>query len=144
MAMYNQDLSVLTISNYNITGFENAQDAIVIAPVGDDGDITYGVNDDGVFVHSSNKGGIITIKLLQHCESNAFLNDLRNTQINYPKSFSPIPVYFKDTLNGDEIFLAECFFTTPPTHTRGTGHNTTTWTLKATKMETKLKKGVYN
>ncbi|CDG96675.1 conserved hypothetical protein [Xenorhabdus bovienii str. puntauvense] len=144
MAQYNHAQSILTISGYEITGYENTGDALNIAPVGDDGDITYGVNGNGVFVATCNKGMILTIKLLQHCADNEFLNNLRNIQINTPKAFSPLHIYYKDTINGDEILLESCFFTTPPTATRGTTHNGTAWTLKSTTSTMKLKKGIYN
>ncbi|CAQ85195.1 MULTISPECIES: phage protein [Photorhabdus] len=144
MSQYNHANSILTISGYEISGYENAADALNFAPVGDDGDITYGINGDGVYVATCNKGLIITIKLLQHCESNEYLNNLRNTQINIPKAYTPAYIYYKDVINGDEIIAERCFFTTPPTITRGTAHNTMTWTLKSTKSTMKLKKGVYN
>ncbi|MBD2785379.1 DUF3277 family protein [Xenorhabdus sp. DI] len=144
MAHYNHSQAILTISGYEISGFENAADALSIAPVGDDGDITYGVNGNGVFVATCNKGMILTLKLLQHCADNEFLNKMRSMQINTPKAFSPLHVYYKDTMNGDEIMLEGCYFTTPPTITRGTAHNGVTWTLKATTSTMNLKKGLYN
>ncbi|PHM54533.1 phage protein [Xenorhabdus sp. KK7.4] len=144
MAHYNHAQGILTISGYEITGFENATDALSIAPVGDDGDTTYGVNGNGVFVASCNTGMILTLKLLQHTPDNEFLNKLRNIQNNTPKAFSPLHIYYKDTMNGDEIVLEQCFFTTPPTHARGTGHNGVTWTLKSISSTINLKKGLYN
>ncbi|MDE1487663.1 DUF3277 family protein [Xenorhabdus bovienii] len=144
MAQYNHAQSILTISGYEITGYENTGDALNIAPVGDDGDPTYGINGNGVFVAACNKGMILTLKLLQHCADNEFLNKLRNIQNNTPKAFSPLHVYYKDTMNGDEIMLEQCFFTTPPTITRGTTHNGVTWTLKSISSTINLKKGLYN
>ena len=43
--------AIVTIDGVEITGYENAQDSISIAPAGDDGGITYGINGQGVFVH---------------------------------------------------------------------------------------------
>ncbi|RKS86912.1 uncharacterized protein DUF3277 [Orbus hercynius] len=133
--------AVLTINGNRITGFENAQDAISIAPIGDDGDITYGTSGDGVFVHACNQGATITIKILQHAAANKLLMDLRNEQVNNSKTSAPSTISYKDLRNGDEFLLTKCWFTTSPTHARGTSHNGYTWTLKATKAEFKLTEG---
>lgn len=138
---FSLDDCVLTIDGIELRGFENAQDAIVITPVGDDGDITYGINGDGVFVSSCNKGATITIKGLQHAMMNKTLNDLRSRQINNMRTASGRTISFKDLRNGDEFLLTGCWFTTPPTHSRGTSHNSNTWTLKAVKAEIKLTEG---
>lgn len=142
--IYSLENTTLTIGGYSVSsGLEDASDSIAFAPNGDDGDITYGTNGEGVFVHTCNKGGVITIKCLQHTETNQILNDLRNDQNNFSQNFSGVPVYFKDLANGDEIFATNCFFTTPPTITRGNAHNTMTWTLKAIKMTMNLKEGLF-
>lgn len=133
--------AVLTINGTRITGFENAQDAISIAPNGDDGDITYGTDGDGIFIPSCNKGATITIKILQHAQANKFLMDLRNEQVNNSRNTASNTISYKDLRNGDEFLLTKCWFTTPPTHARGTSHNGYTWTLKATKAEYKLTEG---
>ncbi|WP_034855350.1 phage protein [Ignatzschineria larvae DSM 13226] len=138
---FSLDDCVLTINGIELRGFENAQDAVVITPVGDDGDITYGINGDGVFVSSCNKGATIAIKGLQHSEMNRILNDLRSRQINNMRTASGNIISFKDLRNGDEFTLTGCWFTTPPTHGRGTAHNGNTWTLKAVKAEIKLTEG---
>lgn len=139
---FSMEDAVLTIDGYEITGYENAQDSISIAPVGDDGDITYGINGKGVFVHSCNRGATVTIKTLQHTETNEKLNQLRNSQINNPTTATGKLITYKDLRNGDEFLLTGCWFTTPPTHARGTAHNGVTWTFKATKAEFDIKGGL--
>lgn len=134
--------AVLTIDGYEITGYENAQDSISIAPIGDDGDITYGINGEGVFVNTCNKGATVTIKTLQHTETNEVLNQLRQEQINNPTKATSKLIAYKDLRNGDEFLLTGCWFTTPPTIARGTAHNGLTWTLKATKAEFNIKGGL--
>ncbi|WP_392561536.1 DUF3277 family protein [Orbus sturtevantii] len=123
--------AVLTINGNEITGFENAQDAISIAPIGDDGDITYGISGNGVFVHSCNQGATVSIKILQHAQANKMFMDLRNSQVKDSLKATGNTIAFKDLRNGDEFLLTDCWFTTPPTHARGTSHNGYTWTLKA-------------
>ena len=138
---FSLDDCVLTINGVELRGFENAQDAIVITPVGDDGDITYGIDGDGVFVSSCNKGATIAIKGLQHATMNKTLNDLRSRQVNSMRTASANIISFKDLRNGDEFLLTGCWFTTNATHSRGTAHNGNTWTLKAVKAEIKLTEG---
>lgn len=133
--------AVLTINGEQITGFENAQDAISIAPVGDDGDITYGVNGDGIFVHSCNQGAIVTIKILQHARANKLLNDLRNNQVKNSRNSASNLIVYEDLRNGDKFTLTDCWFTTPPTHARGTSHNGNTWTLKSMGSDIQLTAG---
>jgi len=139
---FSMEDAVLTIDGYEITGYENAQDSISIAPVGDAGDITYGINGEGVFVHSCNRGAMITIKTLQHSETNEKLNQLSNAQINNPTTATGKLITYKDLRNGDEFLLTGCWFTTLPTHARGTSHNGVTWTFKATKAEFNIKGGL--
>lgn len=139
---FSLDDCVLTTNGIELRGFENTQDSISFAPVGDDGDITYGINGDGVFVHSCNQGATVTIKILQHAEANKILNELRNEQVKNSRTSQPCVISYKDLRNGDEFLLTGCWFTTPPTHARGTAHNGNTWTLKATKAEYKLEGGL--
>lgn len=134
--------AILTIDGIEITGYENAQDSISIAPAGDDGSITHGINGQGVFVHSSNRGATVTIKTLQHSEINETLNRLRNEQISSPSKATAKLITYKDLRNGDEFLLSGCWFSTPPTISRGTSHNGMTWTFVATKAEIKIKGGL--
>lgn len=133
--------AVLTINGEQITGFENAQDAISIAPNGDDGDITFGTNGDGVFIHSCNQGATVTIKILQHAKANKLLNDLRNNQVKNSRSSKSNLIVYEDLRNGDKITITDAWFTTPPTIARGTSHNANTWTLKAITADFQLTEG---
>ncbi|TDB43206.1 phage protein [Photorhabdus luminescens] len=144
MALYKHHQSILTLNGYEITAFDESADSVAIAPIGDDGTYTIGASGRGVFVFTGNESGTLTIKLLQHSEDNKFLMDLRNLMINNPKIFTPIEMYFKDTLNGDEIMGSRGFFTTPPTISRGTGHNAMTFVIQFERVVTKLAKGMYN
>lgn len=133
--------AVLTINGTRITGFENAQDAISVAPVGDDGDVTYGIDGKAVFIHSCNQGVVVTIKILQHADANKLLNDLRTVQVKNSRSSTPNLIVYEDLRNGDKFTITDCWFTTPPTHARGTSHNGYTWTLKSSNSEIKLSGG---
>ncbi|QHJ84910.1 MAG: hypothetical protein [Caudoviricetes sp.] len=133
--------AVLTINGIEIVGFENAQDAISIAPAGDDGDLTLGVRGDSVFVHSCNQSATIAIKILEHAKANKILMDLRNNQVKNSLTATGNTISYKDLRNGDEFLLTDAWFTTPPTHARGTSHNGYTWTLKAAVADIKLTEG---
>jgi len=144
MALYDHKQSVLTLSGYEITSFDESADSVSISNISDAGAYTIGSNGSGVFVITGNKSGTLVLKLLQHSADNEVLNQLYNQQINAIKSFTPIEMYFKDTLNGDEVMGNRGFFTTAPTTARGTAHNPTTWTIVFEKIQTKYKKGVLN
>lgn len=133
--------AVLTIDGTEISGFEGAQDAISITPIGDDGAITRGVNGDGVFVHTSNQGATIELKIIQHAEANKILMDLRNEQVKNPTGSVSHVISYKDLRNGDEVLMTSCWFTTPPTIARGNAHNGYTWKLEAVKTEFSITAG---
>lgn len=131
----------LTLSGYSVTAFDESGDSINIAAQGDVGAYTIGAAGRGVFVANGNQSGTLTLKLLQHAEDNQFLNNQYNLQVNNIKEFTPIEMYFKDTINGDEVVGTRGYFTTPPAIARGTSHNATTWTLVFEKITRKLEKG---
>lgn len=144
MAVYDHKQSVLSLSGYEITAFDESTDSISIDQTVDAGAYTIGSSGDGVFVTSGDESGTLTIKLLQHSQDNKVLSQLYNQQRNAIKSFTPIEMYFKDSLNGDEVVGTQGFFTTPPPTTRGAGHNPTTWVIVFRKIQTKYDKGALN
>jgi hypothetical protein len=144
MAIYKHSQSVLTLSGYELSAFDESADSISIAPVGDEGAYTIGASGRGVFVATGNESGVLTVKLLQHSRDNKFLSEQFAAQRNNLKNFVPIEMYFKDTLNGDEFIGTRGFFTTPPTFARGTAHNIMTWVISFEKAQFKLEQGLYN
>jgi len=138
---YDHKQSVLALSGYNITAFDESGDSLSIAPAGDIGAYTIGAGGRGVFVATGNESGTLTLKLLQHSEDNQFLSNQYNLQVSSLKAFTPIEMYFKDTINGDELVGTRGYFTTPPTTARGTSHNAATWTITFEKVTTKYAKG---
>lgn len=133
--------AVITVDGVRITGFENAQDGITITQSNDDGDLTAGTKGDAVFIDSCNRITTVTMKILQHTYANEFLMDMRNNQINNPRTAKSFDISYIDLRNGDEIHLTDCWFTTKPVHSRGTAHNGYTWTFKAVKSNDKLRGG---
>lgn len=144
MAVYRHDRSILMLNGYEITAFDESSDSLSIALAGDDGAMTTGAGGRSVFVFTGNESVILTIKLLQHSPDNEFLSQLRNRILNSQSAPTPIEMYFKDIWNGDEITGERGFPTTPPTISRGTGHNAATWTIQFERGVTKLAKGAFN
>ncbi|MDF7679104.1 DUF3277 family protein [Enterobacteriaceae bacterium ESL0689] len=144
MGLYRHDRSILSLNGYEITAWDESSDSFSLAPVGDDGAYTIGAGGRGVFVFTGNESGILTFKLLQHSADNKFLCDLRNQILNSQSAPTPIEMYFKDTWNGDELVGQAGFFTTPPTHARGTAHNPNTWIIQFERIVTRLAKGALN
>ena len=144
MALYDHKQSILTLNGYEITAFSDGADALAIVHVADAGAYTIGATGKGVFVTSGNESGTLTIQLLQHSNDNLYLSVLRNQQFNAMKSFTPIEMYFKDTLNGDEATGTRGFFTTPTGMSRGNAHNNTTWVIQFEKLIIKNSAGVFN
>ena len=144
MAIYDHKQSILTLNGYEIGDFSDAADALSMVNVADAGTYTIGPNGKGVFVTSGNESGTLTIQLLQHSADNKYLSRLRNQQISAIKSFTPIEMYFKDTLNGDENIGHRGFFTTPPTFARGNAHNAHTWVIVFERLIINNAAGVLN
>ncbi|WXG60546.1 phage protein [Campylobacter concisus] len=110
MARYQHDTIVLLINGYEITAYADGSDVISIENAADAGAYTIGASGRGVFTGSCNQSGTLTLKLLQHSEDCKFLQDLYNQQRTEFKSFSPMTMEFKDTLNGDELSGLNGFF----------------------------------
>ena len=144
MALYDHKQSVLVLNGYEITAFTDAADALSITESVDAGAYTIGANGKGVFVTNNNESGTLTIKLLQHSADNQYLSALRNQQRAAIKSFTPIEMYFKDTLNGDESVGQRGFFTSPVPLSRGNAHNDTTFVIAFEKLRSKLAAGILN
>lgn len=143
MGLYDHKQSILRLSGYEISAWTDAGDSLSIAESDDLGAYTRGIG-RGIFVASGKDGGILTMKLLQHSNDNRFLSILRNQQKNNIKSFIPIEMYFKDTLNGDDAQGSRGFFSTAKTMARGNAHNDETWVIIFEKLVINNAKGVLN
>ena len=57
-----------------IGGFTDGDDAIMVERNAPTMTQTVGIQGDGLYTQSSDKSGVVTLKLLQDCEDNAFLS----------------------------------------------------------------------
>ena len=144
MAVYDHKQAVLVISGYEIKDFDDSSDAVSFAFGADAGGYTIGANGKGVFVANGNKSGTLTLKVLQHSADNKFLSQLRNQQENNIGTFAPMPMFFRDTLNGDTVTGEKGYFTVKEGLKRGQGHNSATWTIQFEKLVQNQEKGLHN
>ncbi|MGG7074329.1 phage protein [Campylobacter sp. 9BO] len=144
MARYQHDHAVLLINGYEITAYADGGTALSIERGTDAGAYTIGASGRGVFVGSCNQSGTLTLSLLQHSEDCKFLQDLYNQQRSNFKSFKPLSLDFKDTLNGDELTGQHGFFISDGTFSRGDSHNPTEFKIAFEKISKKLENGAGN
>nr|DAY39208.1 MAG TPA: Protein of unknown function (DUF3277) [Caudoviricetes sp.] len=144
MARYQHDTIVLLISGYEITAYADGSDVISIENAADAGAYTIGASGRGVFTGSCNQSGTLTLKLLQHSEDCKFLQDLYNQQRTEFKSFSPMTMEFKDTLNGDELSGLNGFFVNDGGLKRGDAHNPTEFKIAFERISKRLENGAGN
>lgn len=141
MAKFDQKQHVLLINGVEIKGFADGADVISFAENNEAGALTVGADGEGVFVANQNRSGTLTIKLLQHGESVAFLNNLRRQQRDSLKSFTPLTLSVRDLINEDRITASQGYFTTAPGYVRGNANNDTQFVIVFAKTEVVLEAG---
>lgn len=144
MAVYDHKYCVLTLNGYELGDFAESGNVVSINNASNAGEYTIGATGKGVWVASGNQSGTLTIQLLQHSKDNAYLDILRNQQINSLKSFTPLEMYFKDTLNGDEAVGYKGYFREPVALERGTSHNAQTYVIVFERLTISRKAGLHN
>ena len=139
MAEYSHKRAIVTINGRTITGWDNSGDSFAVAPVGDAGAFTSAFGNN-VWVDSGEYGETVTLKLLQHHEDNAFLQDIFNDQRNNLSGDNAINLRYYDPINLEELNAVKGRIPNQGTFARGNAHNTNSWVIAFPKVDRKLPK----
>lgn len=142
MAVFDPKEIIVLLDGYEIDDWADGSDVVQFTSSSDAGEWVIGADGKGVFIANTDKSGTLTLKVKQHSANNAYLNRLFNQQKNRIKAFVPMTLAIRDLLNGDVVTATKGYFTTPPSFTRGQGHNAKTWTIKFEQGSMHLEEGV--
>jgi len=94
----------ITLGGFVITGFADADDAVLITRRNDMWDLISGADGDSVFVKKSDFSGLVTLKLLPSSTSNEILSSIAFGQGQSGEL--PVPFLYQDE-NGNTVAAAE-------------------------------------
>lgn len=139
MAEYSHKRAIIVINGRTFTGWDNSADSFNMSPVGDAGAFTSAFG-NSVWVDSGEYGETATLKLMQHHEDNAFLQDIFNDQRNNLSGDNALTLRFYDPINGEEINAVKGRIPNQGGFTRGNAHNPNTWVIAFPKVDRKFPK----
>jgi len=123
---YSFDNVQLVVAGLWITGFAEGDDAIMIEPNVDVNSNVFGAGGDATNIESTNRGGVMTVKLLQTSPSNAVFSGLLAKQ--RAGGGADFPVALTDLSNpGELVASAHCTLQRWPSIAYGEGHNSRDW-----------------
>ena len=125
--------TILLVNGIEITGFDEGDDAITVARLGDsaahkigaDGEMTVGI--------SADRSGTVVFRVMQSSDSNTFLSGLITTQEN--GLFVPTFTQFKDTDTGDLASGTQGYIPKPADIIRGTAPNAQEWMVVVERLD---------
>lgn len=127
-----KDVTVL-FNGFPLSGFSDAADAIAVERSVDAFSQLVGADGDVMAMMSSNKSGLVTLKLLQSSKSNAILDAVLKTQ--NAGLLSPVPFAVRDS-NSLDLAIAEAAYPAgPPRLVYGPDHNEREWRLLLPSVE---------
>ena len=91
--------TVLIVNGVEITGFDEGDDVIQLARLGDSASHTIGADGEMTVSLSADRSGEVIFRVMQTSDSNSYLSGLITAQEN--GAFVPVFVQFKDTSNND-------------------------------------------
>lgn len=96
VATFDFNSVTVSVAGQPITGFADADDAIIAARRNSSVDLIPGADEDSVFVKKGDKSALITLKLLPSSASNTWLSELNLAA----EQFRPIP-FIVDITDGE-------------------------------------------
>ena len=108
-----------------LSGFSDGDDAIMVERNKPTMSQVIGIQGDGVYSQTSDKSGVITLKLLQGCEENAFLS----TKIQASEAGGIISgeLIITESGNDAKVTARKCIIEGMPKFQRGEGHTAVEW-----------------
>ncbi len=125
--------TVLLINGVEITGFDEGDDVIQLARLGDSALHTIGADGLMTVTLSADRSGEIIFRIQQTSDSNAYMSGLISAQEN--GIFVPIFVQFKDTNNNDLGSGTQGYIPRPADMSRGTAVGAQEWRIVVERLD---------
>jgi len=123
-----------------ISGFADGDDAIMVERNKPTMTQLIGMQGDGVYTQTSDKSGVVTLKLLQGCEENTFLS----TKIQASEAGGVLSgeLIITETGNDAKVTARKCVIEAMPKFQRGEGHTSVEWRFLSTDIDITQGSGV--
>ena len=124
---------VLLVNGVEIDGYDEGDDVIQLARLGDSASHTIGADGEMSVSISADRSGTMTFRLMQTSTSNGYLSGLIAAQEN--GAFVPIFAQFKDTKGGDLGSGTQGYINKPADMTRGTTAGNQEWVITVERLD---------
>ena len=125
--------TILLVNGVEITGFDEGDDVIALARLGDSASHVVGTDGEMSLSISADRSGTVVFRLSQTSDSNTALSALINSQEN--GAFVPIFVQFKDIRGKDLGSGTQGYINKPADMTRGTNVAPQEWTITVERLD---------
>ncbi len=125
--------TLLLVNGIAITGFDEGDDVITLDRINDSADHKIGTDGEMTVSISADRSGLVSFRLMQTSDSNAYLSGLINGQEN--GAFIPIFTQFKDTRGNDLGSGTQGYIKRPAAMVRGTNANMAEWIISVERLD---------
>lgn len=125
--------TILLVNGVEISGFDEGDDVITMARLGDSASHSIGADGEMTVSISADRSGNVVFRLRQRSESNAYLSGLVSSQEN--GVFVPIFVQFKDVKGNDLGSGTQGYIPKPADMVRGTASNAQEWSIVVERLD---------
>jgi len=125
--------TILLVNGVPITGFDEGDDVIQLARLGDSAAHTIGADGLMTVTLSADRSGEVIFRIQQTSDSNAYMAGLTTAQEN--GAFVPIFVQFKDTNNNDIGSGTQGYIPRPADMTRGNAVGSQEWRIVVERLD---------
>ncbi len=127
---YSAQNIVVTFLGKVIAGFADGEDAILVSRNKPTMTQTIGIQGDGIYSQTSDRSGVVTLKLLQNCEENAFLS--AKVAASEAGGITSGLLIITEIGNDAKVTANKCVITGVPDFQRGEGQNSVVWSFLST------------
>lgn len=128
--------TLLLVNGIGISGFDEGDDVITVARLGDSAAHKIGSDGEMTLAISADRSGSFTFRLMQSSDSNKYLSGLINAQEN--GAFVPLFAQFKDVKGKDLMSGTQGYITKPADASRGTNPNAQEWVIVVERLDVAL------
>lgn len=125
--------TILLVNGVEITGYDEGDDIITLARLGDSASHTIGADGEMTVSLSADRSGEVTFNIMQTSASNPILSGLITAQEN--GIFVPVFVQFKDTRGGDIGSGTQGYIPKPADMTRGNSAQSQEWKIVVERLD---------